>query len=343
MKTSDFDYTLPSGYIAQIPVEPRDHSRLMVLDRNTGFMEHRQFYDIANFLREGDVLVFNDSRVIPARLFGTRADTGGRVEMLLLQRLGEKTWEVILGRGKRLKIGSKVEISGSSIDGMVEAVILEQKANGIRVMGFSDENLLEKLGNVPLPPYIHETINDPERYQTVYARVKGSAAAPTAGLHFTQHLLDKIAGRGITCLFITLHIGLDTFSPVREEDPLNHTIHKEYGVVTREVAGELSRARQENRRIVCVGTTSVRILEQVARLYDPLQLEPYADWVNLFILPGHKFKMVDAMVTNFHLPRSTLLMLVSAFAGKELINKAYDEAIAEGYHFYSFGDAMLIF
>ena len=315
----------------------------MVLDRNTGFMDHRHFYDITSFLREGDVLVFNDSRVIPARLFGTRADTGGRVEILLLQRLGEKTWEVLVGRGKRLKIGSKIEIAGSSIDGMVEAVILEQKANGIRVMGFSDENLLEKLGNVPLPPYIHQTINDPERYQTVYARVKGSAAAPTAGLHFTQHLLDEIAGRGITCLFVTLHIGLDTFSPVREEDPLNHTIHKEYGVVTREVAGELSRARQENRRIVCVGTTSVRILEQVARLYDPLQLEPYADWVNLFILPGHKFKMVDAMVTNFHLPRSTLLMLVSAFAGKELINKAYDEAIAEGYHFYSFGDAMLIF
>ncbi len=315
----------------------------MVLNTGSGAMKHRHFYDIANFLREGDVLVFNDSRVIPARLFGRKADTGGRVEILLLQRLGEKTWEVLLGRGKRLKIGSKVEISDGSVDGAVEAVILEQKANGVRVMSFSDENLLEKLGNVPLPPYIHQPLNDHERYQTVYARVKGSAAAPTAGLHFTQHLLGEIAGRGITCLFVTLHIGLDTFSPVREEDPLNHTIHKEYGVVTREVADELSRARQEKRRIVCVGTTSVRILEQVAQLYDPVHIKPYADWVSLFILPGHKFKMVDAMVTNFHLPRSTLLMLVSAFAGKELIDKAYREAIAEGYRFYSFGDAMLIF
>ena len=347
MKTSDFDYSLPSGYIAQSPVEPRDRSRLMVLNRSDGSIEHRHFYEIVDYLNEGDVLVFNDSRVIPARLFGRNTDTGGGVEFLLLQRVDAGVWEALIKRGKRLHIGSRVEIkdesaAADSLGGRVMAEVLEKKPGGIGVIGFSDESLLPVLGKVPLPPYIHTPLADPERYQTIYARVKGSAAAPTAGLHFTHCLLDEIERRGVKCLFVTMHIGLDTFSPVREEDPAEHIIHREYGVVSGEVATQLSQARRKGKRIVCVGTTTVRILEHVAQGSGPLQLEAFADWVSLFILPGHQFRMADALVTNFHLPRSTLLMLVSAFAGKELIAKAYQEAIAEKYRFYSFGDAMLV-
>ena len=345
MKTSDFDYSLPLKLIAQTPVQPRDKSRLMVLHRSDGLMEHRRFTELVNYLQAGDVLVFNDSRVIPARLRGRRVDTGGGVELLLLRRLEASVWEALVKRSKRLHAGTEIILAKDSVEESlpeVSAEIIEEKHNGIKVIRFSDETLLEKLGEIPLPPYIHNPLSNPDRYQTVYARVAGSVAATTAGLHFTQKVLSSIEQKGIRCLFTTLHIGLDTFSPVREEDPLEHAIHSEYGVLSPEVASQLSQAKKEGRRVVCVGTTTVRIVEQAAQLSNPLNLQPFEGWVNLFIVPGYQFRMVDALVTNFHLPRSTLLMLVTAFAGKELINKAYREAITQRYRFYSFGDAMLI-
>ena len=345
MKTSDFDYSLPTELIAQTPVQPRDKSRLMVLHRGDGLMEHRRFTELVDYLQAGDVLVFNDSRVIPARLRGRRVDTGGGVELLLLRRLEANVWEALVKRSKRLHAGTEIALVNDSVEESlpeVSAEIIEEKQRGIKVIRFSDETLLEKLGEIPLPPYIHRPLSNPDRYQTIYARVAGSVAATTAGLHFTPELLKRIEQKGIRCLFTTLHIGLDTFSPVREEDPLEHTIHSEYGMLNREVASQLSQAKKEGRRIVCVGTTTVRIVEQAAQPGSPLDIQPFEGWVNLFILPGYQFRMVDALVTNFHLPRSTLLMLVTAFAGKGLINNAYQEAIAQRYRFYSFGDAMLI-
>ena len=343
MKTSDFDYSLPPELIAQTPVEPRDRSRLMVLNRGDGSIEHRRFSQIVDYLQDGDVLVFNDSRVIPARLEARKIDSGGRVEILLLRRLEADVWEALVKPGKRLRLGTSVEIvDNSTADNTsgVLAEVIELRQNGIKVLRFSDETLLLELGKIPLPPYIHTPLSHPERYQTVYARITGSAAAPTAGLHFTPGLLSKIEQKGVHCLFVTLHIGLDTFSPVREDNPREHPIHREYGALSQTVAGQLSQAKKEGRRVICVGTTTVRILEQVAQL--SLNLQPFEGWVNLFILPGYRFRMVDALITNFHLPRSTLMMLVTAFAGKELINQAYQEAIARKYRFYSFGDATLI-
>jgi S-adenosylmethionine:tRNA ribosyltransferase-isomerase len=347
MKTSDFDYNLPSELIAQSPVEPRDHSRLMVLRRESGLMEHRRFFEVVDYLRDGDVLVFNDSRVIPARLRGRRVDSGGGVEILLLRRLNTNEWEALGKPGKRLRPGARVEITNGYVyDDRPETRLMAEVAGvgqgGIRVISFSDETLLLESGEVPLPPYIHVPLSCPERYQTVYARVAGSVAAPTAGLHFTPELLDEIERKGVRCLFVTLHVGLDTFRPVTEEEPIEHAIYKEYGVLSKEVADELSQARREGRRIICVGTTTVRIVEQAAQSSNPLKLQPFEGWVSLFILPGHRFRMVDALVTNFHLPRSTLLMLVTAFAGKEPVLQSYQEAIAQRYRFYSFGDAMLI-
>ena len=345
VKTSDFDYFLPPELIAQTPVEPRDHSRLMVLNRNDGSIEHRRFFEIVDYLRDGDVLVFNDSRVIPARLYGRRADSGGRVEVLLLRRLENNVWEALVRRGKRLHPGARVEITDDSAADNPPGVLAEvigEAQGGIKVLRFSDETQLPELGKMPLPPYIHTPLAHPERYQTVYARVAGSVAAPTAGLHFTPELLKKLERKGVRLLFVSLHIGLDTFSPVREDDPRQHLIHREYGVLSEEAASQLSQAKREGRRVICVGTTTVRILEQVAQLNNPRQLQPFEGWIRLFILPGYQFRMVDALITNFHLPRSTLLMLVTAFAGKELINRAYQEAITSGYRFYSFGDAMLI-
>lgn len=345
MKTSDFDYYLSRELIAQTPVEPRDQSRLMVLNRSDGSIEHRRFFEIVNYLRAGDVLVFNNTRVIPARLNGRKVD-GGRVEILLLRRLDANIWEALVKPGKRVGIGTKIEIansSGNRQDDKVLAEVTELKSEGIKVINFSDETLLLKLGKIPLPPYIHKPLANPERYQTVYAQVDGSVAAPTAGLHFTPELLDQIKGKGVHCLFLTLHVGLDTFRPVREDDPLKHPIYREYGVLSQEVARQLSRAKAEGQRIICVGTTTVRIVEEAAQKSSPPQIQPFEGWVDLFILPGYRFRMTDALVTNFHLPRSTLLMLVTAFAGKELINQAYKVAIAEKYRFYSFGDAMLIF
>ncbi|MBI4186244.1 MAG: tRNA preQ1(34) S-adenosylmethionine ribosyltransferase-isomerase QueA [Chloroflexi bacterium] len=339
MRTSDFDYLMAPELIAQSPAEPRCNSRLMVLDRGSGAITHRRFFEIADYLCPGDVLVFNDTRVIPARLSGRKVGTGGRVEMLLLRRLGVGTWETLVRPGKRVRIGARIEIA----NGRGTAVVAEVTAlgkDGIRELTFSDERPLAGLGKVPLPPYIHLPLADPERYQTVYSRVNGSVAAPTAGLHFTPEMLGSIEQKGVRCLFVTLHIGLDTFRPVDVDNPAEHPIHREYGVLSREVAGELSQAKAEGRRVICVGTTTVRLLEQAARANGSLQ--PFEGWASLFILPGYRFGVADALVTNFHLPRSTLLMLVSAFAGKGLIDRAYQEAIASGYRFYSFGDAMLI-
>ena len=347
MKTSDFDYSLPSELIAQTPVEPRDQSQLMVLNRSHSSIQHRRFFEIVDYLRAGDVLVFNDSRVIPARLSGRKVDTGGRVELLLLRQLDTAVWEALVKPGKRVNIGTKVEITDNSMTGgghkaEVLAEITGQGQDGIKVISFSDETLLPQLGKIPLPPYIHTPLTDPERYQTVYARAPGSVAASTAGLHFTPELLGEIEQKGIRCLFVTLHVGLDTFRPVREDDPLKHPIHKEYGMLSQEVASQLSRAKRDGRRVICVGTTTVRIIEEAAQASKASLLQPFEGWVSLFILPGYQFRMVDALITNFHLPRSTLLMLVAAFAGKALIAQAYEEAIISHYRFYSFGDAMLI-
>ena len=347
MKTADFDYTLPPELIAQTPIEPRDQSRLMVLNRQDGSIVHRRFFEITDYLREGDVLVFNDSRVIPARLKGFKKDSGGKVEVLLLRRVSTGLWEVLVKPGRRLQAGSTVEISVDSpsdnpMDRTLTAEIAEVGEGGMRTIRFSDEALLLKSGEVPLPPYIHTPLANPDRYQTVYARVEGSAAAPTAGLHFTHELMRKIASKGIEFLFVTLHVGLDTFRPVAEDNPREHVIYKEYGIVSSEVAAALSEAKRNSRRVIAVGTTTVRILEQAAQASKSQELDPFEDWVDLFILPGHRFRMVDTLVTNFHLPRSTLLMLVTAFSGRELINEAYREAISEKYRFYSFGDAMLI-
>jgi len=342
VKTSDFDYSLPQELIAQTPIESRDQARLMVLGRRDNSLQHRRFYEITDYLQQGDVLVFNDSRVIPARLNGRKSDTGGNVEILLLRRLSPSTWETLVKPGKRVKTGSRLELTNANQQLKVTAEVLEVKERGIRVMTFSDESLLAELGQTPLPPYIHLPLKDPERYQTVYAQASGSVAAPTAGLHFTPKLMEKIMDKGVHCLFVTLHIGLDTFLPVRESDPAKHPIHREYGILSQEAAHNLSRAKREGRRIICVGTTTVRLVEAAAQASSPTDMQPFEDWISLFILPGYQFQAVDALITNFHLPKTTLLMLVTAFANREAINKTYQEAIAQKYRFYSFGDAMLI-
>lgn len=345
MKTHDFNYHLPPELIAQTPVEPRDHSRLLVLNRQDQSITHRHFFEITEFLRKGDVMIFNDSRVLPARLKGKRMATGGKAEILLLRRQREGEWQAMVKPARRLLPGERIEItpykpvaSGKKI----VAEILEMLGSGLRTVHISDESLLVTAGEMPLPPYIHTPLKDQERYQTVYSKKIGSAAAPTAGLHFTPELLQKIGAMGVHCLYTTLHVGLDTFRPVTEEDPRDHIIHKEYGVIPPDAAGEIARAKKEGRRVICVGTTSVRLVEQAALDSPPGEILPYNDWVSLFILPGFKFRVTDTLITNFHLPRSSLLMLVTAFAGKEAIIKAYREAIEQKYRFYSFGDAMLI-
>jgi len=338
MKTSDFDYELPLEQIAQTAIEPRDHSRLMVLSRKDGNMEHRYFYEVGDYLRSGDILVCNDSRVIPARLLGRKVDGGAKVELLLLRRLERGVWETLARPGRRLKARTKLELGEGSI---IEAQVIEKKETGTVIVTFPDEEALEKAGAVPLPPYIHTPLNNPERYQTVYAQEKGSVAAPTAGLHFTPELMDRLQGKGVRFVFVTLHLSLDSFRPVQVDDPAEHVIHKEYGELTPEVARELNQAKAEGKRVICVGTSAVRMLEHAARGNED-GVKPFTGWVDLFIRPGHRFKVMDALITNFHLPRSTLLMLVSAFAGRELILRSYLEAMGLGYRFYSFGDAMLI-
>lgn len=357
MRTCEFDYDLPAELIAQTPIEPRDASRLLVLHRSDGRIEHRHFRDIHAYLRPGDLLVANESRVIPARLFGHKLPTGGKVEMLLLNQCGDQTWEVLLKPGRRVKPGTRVAIhagdsstearAGTSHHdpGVVAEVVGVTEAGG-RVVAFSVpiEPLLEHIGIVPLPPYIHAPLDDAERYQTVYARVKGSVAAPTAGLHFTPELMQHLKESGIEFAFVTLHIHMDTFRPVQEENVEEHRMYSEHCELPQETSEAINRARAEGRRVIAVGTTSVRVLETAALHLQAGEtaLEAFAGPTDLFIYPGFPFRVVEAMVTNFHLSRSTLLMLVAAFAGKDQIDRAYQEAIHLRYRFYSFGDAMLI-
>ncbi|MFC1950839.1 tRNA preQ1(34) S-adenosylmethionine ribosyltransferase-isomerase QueA [Chloroflexota bacterium] len=340
MKTSDFDYTLPQEYIAQVPIEPRDHSKLMVLDRAEGTIEHRRFFDLPHYLKEGDLLIFNESRVIPARLIGHKAGSGGKVEILLLHRKEADLWETLVRPGQRVREGTVIEIGS---DPQITAEVIARGQGGTRTIRFSDEQEFNRLGIVPLPPYIHTPVADPERYQTVYSRISGSVAAPTAGLHFTPHLLTAIQDKGIELAFVTLHVGMDSFRPVNTNDPLKHEMHSEYGEVSVEVADRINRAKDEGRRVICVGTTSVRLLETAAVMNkEDNKVSPYSGWTHMFILPGYHFAVPDAVITNFHLPKSTLLMMICAFARTETILRAYKEAIENGYHFYSFGDAMLI-
>ncbi len=342
MRTEDFDYDLPPDLIAQTPLEPRDASRLLVAGREDGAIKHRHFTDLTQYLRAGDVLVFNDSRVIPARLQARKPRTGGHVEILLLRPEKDDLWQALVRRGKSLPDGSQLELTQGDNATGVTAELVSTLPHGVRRLRFSDASRLAALGVMPLPPYIHTPLSDPERYQTVYARVPGSAAAPTAGLHFTPHLLQKIDDLGVRRVMVTLHVGLDTFQPVRVADLRRHPIHREYGVIDGAAAAEISDAKREGRRVIAVGTTATRLLEGAAQAGALQNAESYADWVGIFITPGYRFRVIDALLTNFHLPRSTLLMLVCAFAGKALIDRAYREAVRERYRFYSFGDAMLL-
>ena len=348
MKTSDFDYDLPRKLIAQTPAEPRDSSRLMAVSRRDGTVRHRRFRDLPDMLGPGDVLVFNDSRVSPARLYGRRPGASGRVELLLLSRLPGGRWRALTRPGRRMGAGTVCELPHDG--GVATAEVLEVEPGGTRIVRLSDEGIIDRIGSVPLPPYIREPLRDAERYQTVYARAEGSVAAPTAGLHFTGLLLDGIRSRGVETVFVTLHVGWDSFRPVRQEDPSAHRMHSEWWDLGPEAAGPINRAKAEGRRVVSVGTTAVRLLEHAAALgngcgdgrRDRDVVAPGSGWADLFIRPGYRFRVVDALVTNFHLPRSTLLMLTCAFAGRGLVLEAYRLAIEYRYRFYSFGDAMLI-
>jgi len=341
MKTSDFDYPLPPASIAQTPIEPRDSSRLLVLDRKTGGLEHRIFRDITAYLHSGDLLVLNQTRVIPARIFARKA-TGGRVELLLLRRADALTWEALVG-GKGLTNGKTLTVEGGPQVEIVEA--LEGSRRRIRFQT-PIEPYFPIVGHVPLPPYIHTELKDPERYQTVYAHEPGSAAAPTAGLHFTPRLFDLLLGMGVRLAYVTLHVGLDTFAPVTEDDPAQHKIHTEWCELPQASADAINATRAAGGRIIAVGTTSVRTLESAARQSEienqKSKIVSFTGNTSIYIIPGYEYKLVDAMITNFHLPKSTLLMLVSAFAGRETILNAYQTAIREGYRFFSFGDAMFI-
>lgn len=340
LRTNDFDYNLPPESIAQSPAEPRDSARLMVLDRSTGAITHAIFRDLGRFLQPGDLLVVNRTRVIPARLFAHKVPTGGKVELLLLRREGPGVWQAIV-RGRGLRPGVRLQVKGGP-----QAEIMAQLGGPLRRIRFAaplNDRQLEAVGHVPLPPYIHRPLANPERYQTVYAREPGSAAAPTAGLHFTPQLIETLKAQGIGFAEVTLHVGLDTFAPVKEDDPTRHKIHTEWCRVPPETAQRIRATRAAGGRIVAVGTTTVRTLETAARHAPPGQvIAPFEGNTDLFILPGFTFRVVGAMITNFHLPRSTLLMLVSAFAGRETILHAYEVAKQEGYRFFSFGDAMLI-
>lgn len=335
MQTSDFDYHLPETSIAQTPAEPRDSSRLLVLHRNSGDVVHRLFRDVGLFLRPGDLLVLNQTRVIPARIFAHK-ETGGKVELLLLRRRDPLTWEALVG-GKGLRVGKKVQVENGPW-----AEIIELLDGSERLIRFEVpiEPYFPQIGNMPLPPYIHEKLTNPERYQTVFAKEPGSAAAPTAGLHFTPELLAKIQEMGVRVAYVTLHVGLDTFAPVNEDNPEEHKIHSEWCQLSQETADLINETKSNGGRVIAVGTTSVRTLESAMVGRDTIA--PYVGSTTLFILPGYQFKVVDAMITNFHLPKSTLIMLVSAFAGREKILETYNLAIKEGYRFYSFGDAMFI-
>ena len=339
MKTSDFWYDLPEELIAQTPLEQRDSSRLMVLDKETGNVSHKHFYDIIDYLQPGDCLVMNDSRVLPARLLGHRP-TGGAVEVLLLRDLGDKKWECLCKPGRKMQVGSEVIFGNGELTATVTAV----QEDGNRVVEFHYEGIflevLERLGKMPLPPYIKAELQDQERYQTVYSREVGSAAAPTAGLHFTKDLLEKIRQNGINTAFVTLHVGLGTFRPVKADNILEHHMHAELCMISEETAKILNETKANGGRIICVGTTSCRTLESLVN--DDGSFEPKSKWTEIFIYPGYRFKAMQALITNFHLPESTLVMLVSAFADREKVLNAYNEAVKERYRFFSFGDAMFI-
>ncbi len=339
MKTSDFYFDLPEAQIAQVPLKDRTTSRLMVLDKVSGETKHQHFYDIIDYLQEGDCLVLNNTRVIPARLFGARP-SGGKVEFLLLTRKDEKRWEVLVKPGKKAKIGDTI-IFG---EGLLTATVEEIIEDGKRIVSFEYEGIfeevLDRLGEMPLPPYIHEKLEDKERYQTVYSKNEGSAAAPTAGLHFTKELLAKIEDKGVKIAYVTLHVGLGTFRPVKVEDVLEHEMHSEFYMIEEEDAKIINETKLAGGRIIPVGTTSTRTLESNAD--ENGMIKAGSGWTNIFIYPGYTFKCIDALITNFHLPESTLIMLVSALAGKEHVLAAYNEAVKEGYRFFSFGDAMFI-
>ncbi len=339
MKTTDFDYQLPPEYIAQTPIEPRDASRLLILDRQKDSLEEAVFKDIGRYLRSGDLLVLNETRVIPARLFARKIPSGGRVELLLLKRCDEHTWEALVG-GKRPRAGLRLEVE----HGPQAEIVAELEGSRRRIQFESPvESYLDKAGYTPLPPYIHAPLDNPERYQTVYARQPGSAAAPTAGLHFTPGLITRLEELGVGFTTVTLHVGLDTFAPVNEDDPRSHQIHTEWCQMDERAAQAVNAARAAGGRIIAVGTTSVRTLESAARSAGAGSVvAAFEGATDLYILPGYAFQVVDAMITNFHLPRSTLIMLVSAFSGRERVLAAYNEAMKRGFRFYSFGDAMLI-
>lgn len=340
MKTSDFYYDLPKELITQTPVEPRDSSRLLILGRNNGEIEHKHFYDIIEYLHEGDLLVVNDSRVLPARIFGIKEETGARVEFLLLKQISGNKWETLCKPGKKAKEGTKFSFG----DGLLKATVVEVKDDGNRVVDFEcDENFfaaLDKIGQMPLPPYITEELKDKERYQTVYSHELGSAAAPTAGLHFTKELMDRIREKGINIASVTLHVGLGTFRPVKVDDVTNHKMHSEHYEVPEETAKLIKQTKENGGRVIAVGTTSCRTLESVATQYG--EIIACDGFTDIFIYPGYKFKVLDGLITNFHLPESTLIMLVSAFAGFDNVMNAYKNAVDKKYRFFSFGDAMFI-
>lgn len=339
MKTHDFYYDLPKERIAQTPVEPRDHSRLLVMDRFTGEMEHRHFYDIVDYLHPGDLLVINDSRVLPARLYGYKEDTGAHMELLLLEQKENMVWECLAKPGKKAKPGVKL-IFG---DGLLTGEVVEVKEDGNRMVKFTcDDNfysVLDQIGQMPLPPYITEKLQDKERYQTVYSKELGSAAAPTAGLHFTPDLMDKIRAMGVDFASVTLHVGLGTFRPVKAQEVTEHKMHSEHCLLPKETAEKILKTKANGGRVIAVGTTSCRTLESVATFTG--QIQPWEGYTDIFIYPGYEFKVLDGLITNFHLPESTLIMLVSAFAGREHILHAYEEAVKLEYRFFSFGDACL--
>ncbi len=339
MKTHDFYYDLPKERIAQTPVEPRDHSRLLVMDRFTGEMEHRHFYDITDYLRPGDLLVVNDSRVLPARLYGYKQDTGAHMELLLLEQKENLLWECLAKPGKKAKPGTKL-IFG---DGLLTGEVVEVKEDGNRMVRFTCDgnfySVLDQIGQMPLPPSITEKLQDKERYQTVYSKELGSAAAPTAGLHFTPELMDKIRAMGVDFASVTLHVGLGTFRPVKAEEVTQHKMHSEHCLLPKETAEKILQTKAKGGRVIAVGTTSCRTLESVATFTGKIQ--PWEGYTDIFIYPGYEFKVLDGLITNFHLPESTLIMLVSAFAGREHILHAYEEAVRLEYRFFSFGDACL--
>lgn len=340
MKLSDFDFDLPEHLIAQTPLEKRDTSKLLILDRKTGKIEHKHFYDIIDYLHAGDILVRNNTKVIPARLFGTKEETNGHVEVLLLKELQENTWECLVGNARIVKEGTIITFG----DGSLKAECIEVREEGIRLFKMIYEGIfyeiLDRLGTMPLPPYIKERLEDPDRYNTVYAKIEGSAAAPTAGLHFTQDINKKLLEKGVQIVDVTLHVGLGTFRPVKVDNVLEHHMHSEFYMISKESADILNKAKANGQRIISVGTTSTRVLESNYTKYHTFK--ETNESTDIFIYPGYEFKAIDALITNFHLPKSTLLMLISALASKDMIMKAYQEAIEREYRFFSFGDSMFI-